>query len=695
MKNTFTILLIFISQLIYSQTKSVIWPVSGSLPGANIIYQPQDYIEEELNFGNLFIGGNTDDYVIAPCDGTISNISYSYSYTLSSMSVVSCDFPTDANVTEYDLQYRQAIAKELGDKLSDSKFISFSISIHTNNKEEYWISGIRPYQSFKTGYPVKQGDTIGTIGYAYHKIHQPCICVSKSKYDKPIDPMASFGLSSSFIPPKASNINYLSHKHSKEQLLEDFTIFRESLEEAHPGLYDYISKADLNKAFEKLQKSIEHPLTSEQFRKELTQILLKIRDSHTFLYPRKYRISNKQLLPIRFGLQDSSLVVYQSIPEYKNYLGKKIVAINGQEVKSVTKEIKNNFYGSDGFIQSQINRKLLDQYDREYIRLYSLLAGDKVDIEFNDTSHIFTCSKLKHDSYLPKWNNPSPCNQRCEVKKLNARTALLDINTFELLRSDLDGIDKFIAQINQDSTENLIIDLRDNLGGSPECLNHIYSLIAKNSFNSCIASKVTQNNTYKMFADCYNFSPTQQDIYPNYKSIEGKEGYYLPDSCFKAIPPNKNIHFSGNVTVLINEYSCSASTVFAALVQKFKRGEIIGRETGSSYHQLNATNFARVNLKNSGLELRIPLVKSIFENKDESKAPWGRGVIPDHEIKLSYSEFTDDADATLTYALESIKRKSQSKPDMGNSLYFVLLLTLLTTTLVVYSRKKRRKQANN
>ena len=691
MKIGITTLLVLAYYILYSQTESVLWPISGTLPGENILYQPQDYIGDELNFGNLFIGGNAEKYVIAPCDGIVTSVSYTYLNSLTTTNIASCNFPSNSNISEYDTQIRDEIAKELGSRIADRKFISLSISIKNSNKEKYWISGLRPYQVLRTGYHIKKGDTIGTIGYAYHKIQQPSICVSKTKYGKPTDPMTPFGLSSSFIPPKLERINYLTHKHSREKLLEDFTIFRESLEEAHPGLYDYISKEELNQSFNAAKKSISNDLTSEQFRKVLTQILSQIRDSHTNLYPRKYRIVNDILIPIRFGLQDSSLIVYQTLNEYQKYLGKKIVSVNDQDVNSLVQEITNSTYGSDGYIKSQLNRKLLARFDREYFRLHSLKPGDKLKLEFEDsTVNVFTCNKLITEDFTPKWKNPSPLNNRIEIKQLNSLTAILDLNTFELLRKDLDTIDRFIERIEQDSTQNLIIDLRDNLGGSPESLNHIFSHIANIPFSSCIASKVNQNDTYKMFANCYNYAPTHQNVYPNHIKIEGKEGYYLPDSYFKEIIPNESIHFSGNVIVLINEYSCSASTVFAALVQKHKRGIIIGRETGSSYHQLNATNFARVNLKNSGLELSIPLVKTIFEYKDASDAPWGRGVIPDYSIDISYSDFLDDTDRTLAYALETIKLQEQSIWNKKNNLIYLLILAGISGFITVYFRKKKK-----
>ncbi len=106
--------------------------------------------------------------------------------------------------------------------------------------------------------------------------------------------------------------------------------------------------------------------------------------------------------------------------------------------------------------------------------------------------------------------------------------------------------------------------------------------------------------------------------------------------------------------MLRNELSTSASGNFAGLVYKYKRGVIVGRETGSSYYQLNATKFARVNIENTGLELYMPLVKSTFEKKGDSDIPWGRGVIPDYKIEIEYDEFLNGNNKGLEYTLELI-----------------------------------------
>lgn len=692
-----TLAFIFVCTISFAQDKKNIWPIVNENSGQNILNQPQDYIGEELNHNNLFIGGKEGQFIVSPHDGIIYNCSYIYNSSLKYSNYFKCDFNTEINLAEFDTEFRTEAAKQLNkveNHKVDPKYISLSVCISTKQKEKYWISGLRPYKILKTGYKINQGDTIGTMGYAYHRIAKPCINFGRSIRSKPADPMSIFGLSSSFISPKKDKTDYLTHKHSKEKISHDFKIFKDALEEAHPGLYDYTSKSKMDKLFAKVLSQIDQPLTSEEFKHLLLPVLQAIKDSHTFLYPKKYRVTDGTIPPVSFGLLDSTVLIYQSTPKYQHLIGKTIVSINNQTISEIIPLIESDIYGTGGYIQTQKKRKLLKNFVSLYSKHYSMKNGSQLQLGFSDeTSQTFTYSKIKRKNLLPQWKNFAPENKRIEIKQLNSETYLLDINTFELLEKDLEDINQLIVESKTKPIKSIIIDLRDNLGGSPEALEHIFSLLADRPFQSQILSKVNKKDTYEMFANCYNYSKESKNMYPEYQKIKGKKGFYLPSSHFPEYQPNDSIHFKGKIKILINEYSCSASTVFAALVRKYKRGIIIGRETGSTYYQLNATNFARVNLSNSGLELRIPLVKSIFEEKGNSDLPWGRGVIPDYHIDISLKEFLQKKDNTLDFTLNLIEKENTVIKEKKQKRYILLfgLPLFLFVVFIAIKKKTRRK----
>ena len=66
MKRFLTILTVFaISLPSYAQ---FLWPIKGTDAGSNIISRPQHYVDNELNFDDLFIAADEGVEVISPSD---------------------------------------------------------------------------------------------------------------------------------------------------------------------------------------------------------------------------------------------------------------------------------------------------------------------------------------------------------------------------------------------------------------------------------------------------------------------------------------------------------------------------------------------------------------------------------------------------------------------------------------------------
>jgi C-terminal processing protease CtpA/Prc len=648
----FLFLNLIIVTVSYSQDTQALWPINGKKPGDGIIYRPQDYIGEELNNDKLFIGASEGTSIIAPIDGIIDFLRYGYSTSLKSIISFKIPINPTLDIVEYDKQHRKLIADT--EKNVIPEFISLYLSISSGNGENYYISGIRPVKYFKTGYNVKKGEVIGTVGFCYKSISQPSICLSRSVNGNGADPMTPFGLKSTYIPYK-SKIDF-SLKVPVNNLLEDFKVFRDALEEGHPGLYDYTSKTNMDKLFELTLSKISQPMTPLEFQRLLLPIIDSVRDSHTTLSLSVNSPNNSIVdLPIHFGVLNNSLFIFQTIPEYKNLLGKNIVEINGIKSNDLVKNINILFGISDGYIQSQNDYYRLTLFYSFYKIKYNKVIGDKVSIIFSDgTQADFVYQSMKDlNGFVPAlFKNSHRGN--FETKKITDNIAYLRLYTFELSETDFDSISKFIKEISNSSYTNLIIDLRGNRGGT-EYFAKIFSLIAEKPFKTSSSSMVTKNNTYDFFKNCSNYN-SDTKLFPDFKEIEAKRGFYQIND--NLIQPNNSIHYGGSVYVITNEFSFSASTIFAALVHKYQRGKIVGRETGSSYYQINADKFANVTLKNSGLGLRVPLIKEIFDDKIDKSIPWGRGVIPDFPIKLSFDTFVGTEDKLLNSTIQIIQKST-------------------------------------
>src|SRR5579859_2163518 len=85
------------------------------------------------------------------------------------------------------------------------------------------------------------------------------------------------------------------------QMRADFDLMRHALEEAHPGLYRYSRKAEMDRTFDAQRAKLSQPMTRSQFEVVVAQTLASIRCGHTRMHwDRKMEaaIRNGRTLPL-------------------------------------------------------------------------------------------------------------------------------------------------------------------------------------------------------------------------------------------------------------------------------------------------------------------------------------------------------------------------------------------------------------
>ncbi|MCX6226243.1 MAG: S41 family peptidase, partial [Bacteroidia bacterium] len=586
--------------------------------------------------------------------------------------------------------------------------------IRTAPNEVYSLEGLEKFHDLKSGMTVKKGDTLGTLSYSYKAIQEPSLKISRSINKRPADPMTPLGLTTTFIKPV--DIDPLEKK-SVNDLKEDFSIFCKSLEEGHPGLYDYISKEELDHLFERTLAELKEPLNSFEFENLLNPIVRGIRDKHLFFihdFPRNKALPDRHttVLPIYFGWESDSLTVTRAVKNYQSYIGKTIKTINGIPALNIKQKVVENYRFEEGNVKSYYDFIFLTTWQGYLFELFPS-PNMSYNFKFSDGDSLNLTGTIvtpqNADSYKTK-NGPllpnmsvflNKQNRPCSFRLLNDSTAYLYISTFDISTVGRDSIIDFIRQINRQSIQNLVIDVRYNSGGASGILADLYALVAQKPFRLAEKHIVNATKTDSLFAKTTNLKGIR-GLFDNYLKLENGKGYYLPADSLPLYYPNDSINFSGNVYILSNEHSFSAASLFAALIFKFHRGLIIGRETGNPYYQMFADDYAHVLLPHSGLILQIPLIKMIFDESPEVKIPFGRGVLPDYEIPLKMIEMVTEADPTLDKAFELIARGVRiSKEPVDNPTglqenksktgYLVLLLIIPGISIFAFMKCKIKK----
>lgn len=682
-------IIIFLLVAYISAWAQELWPIANEPIGSHILYTPGSYIGNEYNEYTMFIGGKKGSYILSPVNGKIISVFYQYLYSLTNSQIIGQDYFSKGKNVSSDI---------------NPQCVTLTIGIEMAPGDILYLSGMGKNRELKTGAKIKQGDTLGVLAYAYKKISVPSLLVGRSTNGISSDPMELLGLKTTF---KKNNhkVNPLELKNP-EELKADFIVFRQSLEEGHPGLYDYISRQRLDKMFDSTLQSIHNPLSVFDFEVLLISIVKSIRDKHTqfltnydMFKVREYSRQKMVSWPVRMGWEGNSLLITGATMTYNSLIGKTIKSINGINADTLKKRAEK-YCLTEGFVRSSCDHYLITTWMSELHNFLNLQNERSIYIAFQDGTDItlksFSKSISEKEAVLPslkgfikKWHRDILCNL------INDSTAFIDLSTFDLNEVQIDTIFNFVRKITLKKIPNLVIDVRYNNGGSQETLSSIFSLFASEAFQMTQAEKVNSNSSYDFFKYTQNYKGVA-DLFGIYQKTNGKDGYWLSGNDIREYFPNDTIGYKGHIYILANEHCFSAASLFVSLMRKYHRGLVIGRETANPYHQMYGDKFAHVELPNSRIVLRIPLVKKVFDTIVNEEILFGRGVMPDYEIPLVRSELEFKSDPYVDKAMELIAGKvyvsSENITSKGimkfklRSFFLIAALGLIAIIFVFYFR---------
>jgi hypothetical protein len=458
-------------------------------------------------------------------------------------------------------------------------------------------------------------------------------------------------------------------KFTVEALLFDLAILKNALVKTHPGLYWYQPEKKFEEAYANLKSSIKKPMTELEFYAAITPFVASIRCSHTGLMLSKafdaYFTKNKKFFPFSVRIIEGKIYL---IKNYSNdstiSIGSEIVAINGMSADGIL-HFMSAFGWSDGFTRSNAMIEMDFEtlfsfyYNSEKYVLNTLHPeGYSQRIEVNALE-----SKIFDERYS-KYNDPDPSK-----KYKPFRFHLIDSLSAAIIRIDEfdgKGYQKFLSNsfktLKNKQVKNLIIDLRGNGGGEDHYGKLLYSYIALKEYkyydrlevrvdgpkDSIFRyGKMPMGNIRLKFFYAFRLKKVGSGKY-NFRNNAHEN---LTDGSFKPKPAN----FKGNVYVLVDDWSFSATTEFCAVAQSNKRAKFIGRESGGGYCGNTSGADFLITLPNTKMRATIPLVR-YYSAVDGS---CGGGIYPDYPLKKEVRDYIQNSDSDLRFALDLIKRSRQ------------------------------------
>jgi len=484
-----------------------------------------------------------------------------------------------------------------------------------------------------------------------------------------------------------------------ERLKKDVDFAYKKLKKLHPNLYWYISKEALDYKFDSLKQTINKPMKPLDFYKKISPVVASVRQGHTYIKAPTKKFSKKETKAIvkkgtgpfsqfEFDFYNDKLYVIKNKSYDKTILpGTEVLLVNGTKPADFIMEY-NNYYSSDGF-----NTTLKDQRsDNRFTSFFTIENGIKDSLQYtfkhNDSIRVITIKRHKKDSLEEKINEVKKKISAVEKNKLRTIKRKNRVNGYNKdsknYNRNLDFIsqDSSIAQmkirhfkkgrfrafyrqsfkeIQERNSKTLILDLRDNGGGSLNEIVNLYSYLADSTFVFLDKSEVVSRAS--LFEGAYfNGGIVPEKILKSIcspfvygyllltvqKDKDGKKYFATKTNSHKI----KQNAFKGNIYVLINGGSFSASSIISSNLKGSKRAFFVGEETGGGYNGTVAGFMPEYNLPSSKLKLRLGIMLIKPHYKTDT---FGHGIFPDKEIIPTLEDHINQNDPELDWILNDVK----------------------------------------
>lgn len=374
----------------------------------------------------------------------------------------------------------------------------------------------------------------------------------------------------------------------------------------------------------------------------LSRFLASLKDGHTDVHSGLQFFNYEDYIPMSLREFDNRIYITdikKGIGLDSTFLGGEIIEISG---------IKTQQYMQDSifpYISASTEQHLRMQgigkvqYALKENNFKAKVKKADGNIEFIDIKRNGETTRTPDDAYYKISKGPNRTYQAAKLNWLTDSIAHLEITAFypeERVISALQAVEDEVSD-----AKGLIIDIRNNGGGSTRVAWYLQSLLSNNDYLLNYAWETRINDGVKK---------------ANGNWIEEYADFYLGKAYRKETPDTIFIadtikRFTMPTAILIGPYTFSAAEDFLVNIYEVPdRPILIGEPTGGSTGSplvidgLPGDGYARICTR----RICYPYSRKPFVNE---------GIKPDIILKQSFQNYTEDKDIVLEKAVEYLKEK--------------------------------------
>lgn len=473
------------------------------------------------------------------------------------------------------------------------------------------------------------------------------------------------------VAAEAGGTSSLSAELTVTQMQGDFDLMRHALEEAHPGLYRYSTKAEMDRAFDAQRAKLSRPMTKTQFEIVVAQMLASIRCGHTRMHwdhEMEAAMQNGRAFPLRVVFEGTRLMVLlNQTPDDRTIRpGMELISINEHSVSDLIKQFWAVTY-ADGDIETAKRHDIAHDFEKDYW----WLVGQPEDFTIaarDAESGRTVVAKLAGVTEAQRKANHNPVNDAMQAGLLKVRgesyekLSLRFLKDPEIARVRIpsftgDDYPRFIEEtfrtLREKGTKTLIIDLRNNGGGEDSYGIMLVSYLTDKPFRYADRATIKtitwsfQDHWDAKRLDAQQLAHVREGLVPNPAG-----GYFVTEKfgdCLGEKQPAQ-FPFRGKVFILIDGGTFSTAGDFCAVTHHLKLATFIGEEAAGAYRGNNSATEPTVTLPNSNVRFGLPLCASWNAvGGDEGNR---HGTIPDYVAVTKTADLLRGVDTQLELALK-------------------------------------------
>tara|TARA_B100000945_G_scaffold254812_1_gene211950 strand:- start:103 stop:1575 length:1473 start_codon:yes stop_codon:yes gene_type:complete len=458
---------------------------------------------------------------------------------------------------------------------------------------------------------------------------------------------------------------------SGQQINEDLDRMQHILDSMHPGLHLYITPEELKQEFAECRVDKNQSQSLRHTFLKFATIVDKIRCGHTYASipnSAQEELQNDAVffpLPLKF-LQARAYVNHKRVDLP---CGVEVLSINGIAISKLIPQLMP-FVTGDGFVDEYRYELLGDLFAMSLATAFPQKGQFLVEFrKHNGDVSMKTVQGIDGFRLQARMRNVAFGRQPVlpfRFEQVLPNTAVIAIDTFDndygappfrVYRSFLTKTFKALERL--PDIKNLILDLRLNEGGYTRNEMMLYSYLSDKPFREMQDGEAT-GKIIQYKDDLSRLYQTRGMIRGYERRLDRElepatdEGFSLSEEWIPRLQPAER-RFQGDIFVLTSGRTHSAGACICSRLRESDKAIFIGEETGGVHGAFTAGTTLVYALPNTGIELAVPILK--YNTLKKMPAESGRGVKPDHLVRVRPEDLVSGEDRIMKFAIELVRRQ--------------------------------------